>query len=82
MLSATSPSSIASNRYFHASSGRLSMSLYSITPPWPSTSSPCVSNSATEPSAAGRSPSERSAVIWRSLASTLICGPIVTAPVR
>ena len=82
IVSATSPASIASSRYFQASSGRLSRSLNSITPPCPSTSSPCASYSASDCSAAGRSPIERSIVICRSLASTLICGPIVTAPVR
>ena len=30
----------------------------------------------------GSDASERSAVTWRSPASTLICGPIVTAPTR
>jgi hypothetical protein len=60
----------------------LSRSLYSIMPPEASTSSPYGSNRVSELSEAGSADSEVSAVICRSLASTAICGPIVTAPVR
>jgi hypothetical protein len=81
-FSAISPLSSASNRYFHDSNGRLSRSLNSIMPPAPSTNSPCVSNKLRLLSAPGSDASERSIVTCRSDASTLICGPIVTAAVR
>jgi hypothetical protein len=40
VLSETSPVSIIKSRYFHASSGRLSRSEYSMSPPAASTRSP------------------------------------------
>ena len=78
----TRPCSTVPSRYLYDSSGRLSRSANSMTPRFPSTSSPWYSYSVSDCSAGGSDASERSIVSCFERASTASCGSTVAAAWR